>query len=58
LVQWNGVPVHRCKALGFVQHLPYTDRLFTRMLMLPIHMTLEDNDVSYIAERIRRFYGK
>jgi dTDP-4-amino-4,6-dideoxygalactose transaminase len=58
LVQWNGVPVHRCKALGFVQRLPYTDRLFTRMLMLPIHMTLEDDDVSYIAERIRRFYGK
>jgi dTDP-4-amino-4,6-dideoxygalactose transaminase len=58
LIQWNGKPVHQCTALGFKQHLPYTDYLFTRMLMLPIHMTLQDDDVVYVAERIRRFYGK
>ncbi len=58
LIQWNGKAVHQCQALGFNQHLPYTDYLFTRMLMLPIHMTLSDEDVVYVAESIRRFYGK
>jgi dTDP-4-amino-4,6-dideoxygalactose transaminase len=58
LIQWNGKPVHQCKALGFDQQLPYTDYLFTRMLMLPIHMTLQDADVTYVAETIRRFYRK
>jgi dTDP-4-amino-4,6-dideoxygalactose transaminase len=58
LIQWNGTPVHQCKALGFKQQLPYTDYLFTRMLMLPVHMTLQDEDVAYLAETIRRFYGK
>jgi dTDP-4-amino-4,6-dideoxygalactose transaminase len=58
LIQWNGKPVHRCEALGFKQKLPYTDYLFTRMLMLPIHMTLAADDIAYLAETIRRFYGK
>jgi len=58
LIQWNGKPVHRCEALGFRQKLPYTDYLFTRMLMLPIHMTLTDDDIAYVAETIRRFYGR
>ena len=58
LIQWNGQPVHQCEALGFKQKLPYTDHLFTRMLMLPINMSLDDDDVAYVAETIRRFYGK
>jgi dTDP-4-amino-4,6-dideoxygalactose transaminase len=58
LIQWNGRPVHQCGALGFNQNLPYTDYLFTRMLMLPIHMTLADDDIAYVAETPRRFCGK
>ena len=58
LIQWNGKPVHQCEALGFKQKLPYTDYLFTRMLMLPVHMSLSDDDVYYVAETIRLFYGK
>jgi dTDP-4-amino-4,6-dideoxygalactose transaminase len=57
LIQWNGKPVHQCVALGFRQKLPYTDRLFTRMLLLPIHMTLADDDVHYVCDNIRSFYG-
>jgi dTDP-4-amino-4,6-dideoxygalactose transaminase len=58
LIQWNGKPVHQCAALGFKCELPYTDYLFTRLLMLPLHMTLLDDDVTYVAETIRRFYGR
>jgi len=57
LIQWGGQAVHQLKALGFTQHLPYTDRLFTRMLMLPMNMALSDDDVHYVCDQIRGFYG-
>ncbi len=57
LIQWGGQAVHHVKALGFTQHLPYTDWLFTRMLMLPMNMALADEDVDYVCDNIRAFYG-
>jgi dTDP-4-amino-4,6-dideoxygalactose transaminase len=57
LIQWNGKPVHQCEALGFKQRLPYTDYLFTRMLMLPMNMSLCDGDLHYVCDNIRAFYG-
>ncbi|MBV8674321.1 MAG: DegT/DnrJ/EryC1/StrS family aminotransferase [Acidobacteriaceae bacterium] len=57
LIQWGGQAIHQLKALGFTQSLPYTDRLFERLLMLPMNLSLSDDDVCYIAEQIRRFYG-
>lgn len=58
LIQWGGRAVHQFKALGFTQHLPYTDWLFTRMLMLPMNMSLSDDDVQYVCDQIRAFYGR
>jgi len=58
LIQWGGEAVHQLKALGFTQQLPYTDYLFSRMLMLPMNMALSDDDVAYVCERVRRFYGR
>ena len=58
LIQWGGQAVHQLKALGFTQHLPYTDWLFTRMLMLPMNMSLSDDDVHYVCDCIRGFYGR
>jgi dTDP-4-amino-4,6-dideoxygalactose transaminase len=57
LIQWNGQAIHHLKALGFTQSLPYTDRLFTRMLMLPMNMSLSDDDVHHVCVTIRAFYG-
>src|ERR1700682_747614 len=57
LVQWGGQAVHQLKALGFTQHLPNTDWLFTRLLMLPMNMSLSDDDVDYVCDNIRAFYG-
>jgi dTDP-4-amino-4,6-dideoxygalactose transaminase len=56
LIQWNGEAIHHLAALGFNQKLPYTDRLFTRMLMLPMNMSLSDEDVHYVCDNIRAFY--
>jgi dTDP-4-amino-4,6-dideoxygalactose transaminase len=57
LIQWGGQPVHQLKVLGFTQHLPYTDWLFTRLLMLPMNMSVSDDDIHYVCDNIRAFYG-
>lgn len=58
LIQWGGQAIHHLKNLGFNQTLPYTDRLFGRMLMLPMNMSLSGDDVHYICDHVRRFYGR
>jgi dTDP-4-amino-4,6-dideoxygalactose transaminase len=57
LVQWGGQAVHQLKVLGFTQNLPYTDRLFTRLLMIPMNMSLPDDDLNYVCDAIRVFFG-
>jgi dTDP-4-amino-4,6-dideoxygalactose transaminase len=57
LIQWDGQAIHHLHALGFTQHLPFTDRLFTRMLMLPMNMSLRDNEVHHVCDMICAFYG-
>jgi dTDP-4-amino-4,6-dideoxygalactose transaminase len=57
LIQWGGQAIHHMKALGFTQLLPNTDLLFVRMLMLPMNMSLSDDDVDYVCENVRAFYG-
>jgi dTDP-4-amino-4,6-dideoxygalactose transaminase len=58
LIQWGGKAIHQFRALGFEVNLPFTERLFERMLMLPMNMTLIDEDVKYVCEVIKEFYGK
>jgi dTDP-4-amino-4,6-dideoxygalactose transaminase len=58
LIQWGGKPVHQIEALGFSEaRLPQTDRLFERCFMLPMNTSLTDDEVDYVSESIRRFYG-
>ncbi|MEK7403992.1 MAG: DegT/DnrJ/EryC1/StrS family aminotransferase [Acidobacteriota bacterium] len=58
LVQWGGRAVHQWPKLGFTQELPYTEYLFTRLLMLPMNTSLTDDDAHYVCDCIRSFYGK
>lgn len=57
LIQWSGQAVHHAGKLGFDQSLPYTDGLFEKMLMLPLNMSLQNEDIDYVIEQIRSFYG-
>lgn len=57
VIQWGGIPVHQIRELGFKQHLPGTDRLFARCLMLPMNSTLSAEDVSYVSRSIKNFYS-
>ncbi len=54
LQQWGGWPIHRFTRLGFTQHLPRADLLFQRMLMLPMHPALTDEEVDYVADSVIR----
>jgi dTDP-4-amino-4,6-dideoxygalactose transaminase len=56
LIQWNGQAVHTMNNLGFTQSLPYTEELFTRLLLLPMNVSLSDEDIEYVCKAIQRFY--
>jgi dTDP-4-amino-4,6-dideoxygalactose transaminase len=56
LIQWGGKAVHQWDRLGFTQKLPFTEKLFERMLLLPLNMSLSDDDVNTVSDEIWRFY--
>ena len=58
LIQWGGKAVHQFTKLGFDHALPYTEKVFTRLLMLPLNMSITDTEVNYVAEKISEFYSK
>lgn len=57
LIQWGGQPVHHIEPLGVRGDCPRVDRFFERCLMLPLNMSLTDDDVRYVAASIREFYS-
>ena len=57
LVQWGGKLVHQLGGLGFQVSLPYTERMITRALMLPMNTSLSDDDVLYVCDKIKSFYA-
>jgi len=58
LLPWGGKAVHQFPALDFKVTLPNTERVFDRVLLLPMHVWLADADVDFLCGVIRRFYGR
>jgi dTDP-4-amino-4,6-dideoxygalactose transaminase len=59
LIQWSGQPVHSITSLGFSgEGLPYTEKMFTRCLMIPMNTALTNEDVEYVCEQIIKFYNR
>jgi dTDP-4-amino-4,6-dideoxygalactose transaminase len=57
LLSWP-TPVHKQPGLGLAHwSLPNTERLSQTALSLPMHVQLEDWQVEYVAESVRRFFG-
>lgn len=56
LVQWGGKAVHQWEKLGFDQTLPFTEKLFGHLLLLPLNMSLTDDQVNVVCDEIHRFY--
>jgi dTDP-4-amino-4,6-dideoxygalactose transaminase len=57
LIQWGGMAVHEFKDLGFDQSLPYTEKIMRNSLMLPLNMTVTNNEVEYVCDCIKEFYN-
>ncbi len=58
IVQFGGKAVHQFKGLGLENvSLPITERRYSRFLLLPMNMTLRDEDVEYIVGCVREFYN-
>lgn len=58
IIQWAGTPVHQFRELGFTVDLPRTDAFFNRCFMLPMNAAVSDDEVKYIIDAVRAFYGK
>jgi dTDP-4-amino-4,6-dideoxygalactose transaminase len=56
LIQWGGKGVHQFNKLGFDTSLPFSEKVFERMLLLPINMSITDEDVNYVCDKIHSFY--
>lgn len=56
LIQWGGKAVHQFPKLGFNVSLPNTERFFERCIMLPMNMTLTNEEITYVSDTVRRFY--
>jgi len=58
LVQWGGKLVHQLPGLGMKASLPYSERMISRALMLPMNTSLQNEDVAYVCDNIRAFYAR
>jgi len=56
LLPWGGRAVHQWEALEFEMRLPATEALFERVLLLPMHSWLTDDDVRTVCAAVREFY--
>jgi len=57
LIQWGGKAVNEFKDLGFSQKLPYTENIMRNSLMLPLNMTITDDEIDYVCDIVGKFYG-
>ena len=55
IVQWGGKAVHQLDGLGFDVSLPFTERMISRSLMLPMNTSMTNEDVAYVCDSIKSF---
>jgi len=58
ILPWGGKAVHQWDKLGFTEKLPFTEKLFEQMLLLPLNMSLTEGDVNTICDVIHDFYRR
>jgi dTDP-4-amino-4,6-dideoxygalactose transaminase len=59
LISWGGKGVHQFKELGLTHfHLPQTERMFRKVLMLPMNPELTNGQVEHVVDSVRKFYKR
>jgi dTDP-4-amino-4,6-dideoxygalactose transaminase len=56
LLPWGGKAVHQWEHLGFQVRLPFTEALFERLLLLPMNLSLSNDQVYMVCDTIQEFY--
>lgn len=57
MISWGGKGVHQFNELGLTHfRLPRTERMFGRVLMLPMNAELLEEEAKYVADAVRKFY--
>lgn len=57
ILPWGGKAIHHHSAFkGNVDHLKIVDDVFKKVISLPMHIALSDEDVFYVIEKIIAFY--
>ena len=58
LLQWGGRCLHQFPELGCPAVVPYTEKMVSRFLMLPLNLAVADDDINYICDRVIEFYNQ
>jgi len=53
---WGGKAVHQWPRLNFQVSLPFTEKLFERVLLLPLNLSLSNDHVHAVCDAIETFY--
>lgn len=51
-------PLHLYNCYGNKPHLPVAERVWKKLITLPVYPDMSESDVAYVVENIRSFYGK
>lgn len=58
IIQFGAKAVHQYPGLGLTHYsLPKTDDVYRKALLLPMNTSLSDEDVEYVIDVARQFYG-
>ncbi len=58
LLPWGGKAVHQWDKLGFTKKLPLTEKIFEQILLLPLNMSITDEEVTHVCNAIYHFYRR
>ncbi len=58
LIQWGGQGIHQMKKLGFTQSLPKTEDIVSKIILLPMNMSLSNDDIEYVCGITRKYFKK
>jgi dTDP-4-amino-4,6-dideoxygalactose transaminase len=57
LIQWGGKAIHQWDHFKYRKTLPVVEAFFEKCIMLPINLFVSDEDVIFVTQKIKEFYG-
>ena len=55
--QWGGFSIAHFKKLGYsIKDFPKTEKLFKRLLLLPLNHMMTIEEIDYVSDEIHKFF--